>query len=560
LVALAGGTVFAGGVFGSLGGLDRTGLAAIDATTGQATAWDPRVNGSAYSMVASGDTIYAGGDFSFAGGLVRNSLAAFDANNGNLLPWAPDVESNTPLFAPVWTLAKSGGRIFFGGSFQYVNGQSRSFLAAVDAATGALDPWDPGPDSTVNCLALTGTTLYVGGEFSNIDGAPRAALAAIDLTGGHVTTWDPQPIKLYSDPVISSIAASGSLVYVGGLFTSMGGATRTNLAAVDATTGLATAWDPMIDEFTSLPAPRYTRAKAPAVRRVFTASPPGSPRTLSSPYGQGVAAIATSGDVVYIAGPFVAAGGQFRYGLAALNRVTGLATSWNPSESGCFGQTLAMSGSTIYVGGIFHLMGGRPLSNIARMQDSFTGTLVVRFDAETVDEGVRLRWQLAQSLSLTGAVIERAESESGPWIQPQLETGHEGELAVALDRSAAPDHVYWYRLRVSLERGEWQTFGPIRAETVNGLRESGLLALTPNPSDGAARVDFVVARREPVRLSVVDIGGREVEVLARGETDAGRYSLVWDGRHDGACVPAGIYFVRWQSPGRTMQRRLVIIR
>ena len=37
---------------------------------------------------------------------------------------------------------------------------------------------------------------------------------------------------------------SGSTVYAGGGFTSIGGQARNSIAALDATTGAATAWDP----------------------------------------------------------------------------------------------------------------------------------------------------------------------------------------------------------------------------------------------------------------------------------------------------------------------------
>ena len=77
-LALSGGTVYAGGMFNGIGGQARNAIAALDATTGSATAWDPDAgaNGQVWSLVSSGGTVYAGGQFTGIGGQARNNIAA----------------------------------------------------------------------------------------------------------------------------------------------------------------------------------------------------------------------------------------------------------------------------------------------------------------------------------------------------------------------------------------------------------------------------------------------------------------------------------------------------
>ncbi|MGZ4256035.1 MAG: hypothetical protein ACXVXL_03975 [Solirubrobacteraceae bacterium] len=85
-------------------------------------------------------------------------------------------------------------------------------------------------------------------------------------------------------------------------------------------------------------------------------------------------AFAVVGSNVYVGGYFTRIGGQRRNGIAALDAVTGRATPWNPNaqlaESGV--GALAASGSTVYAGGRFERIGGRPRAGIAAL-DSLSG-------------------------------------------------------------------------------------------------------------------------------------------------------------------------------------------
>jgi hypothetical protein len=60
-LAVSGTTVYAGGSFSSIGGQSRANLAALDATTGAATPWNPTVGGTVTTLAVSGTTVYVGG-------------------------------------------------------------------------------------------------------------------------------------------------------------------------------------------------------------------------------------------------------------------------------------------------------------------------------------------------------------------------------------------------------------------------------------------------------------------------------------------------------------------
>ena len=84
----------------------------------------------------------------------------------------------------VRTLLVAGSRVYLGGEFSQVNGSPRQRLAALDAGTLALDPtFAPSIDggaASVCAIAVDGGTLYVGGAFTSVNGAGRTNLAAVD--------------------------------------------------------------------------------------------------------------------------------------------------------------------------------------------------------------------------------------------------------------------------------------------------------------------------------------------------------------------------------------------
>ena len=96
--------------------------------------------------------------------------------------------------AAVKDLAINGSRLFLAGPFAAVGGQPRSGLAAVDAATGAVDPDvavaftapRQGTTPRVETIAVTpdGTTLVAAGNFTLVDGQTRWQVALIDV-GSH---------------------------------------------------------------------------------------------------------------------------------------------------------------------------------------------------------------------------------------------------------------------------------------------------------------------------------------------------------------------------------------
>jgi hypothetical protein len=288
--------IYIGGEFTSVGPRTGPGVG-IDASTATSTGL-PQVAGGRQvvrTVLADGSGgFYIGGNLSHVGTLFRRNIAHI-LPNGNV---DPSFHPNTK--GGVLALALSGTTLYVGGAFDSIGDRTRHRVAALQATTGAVTGWNPNASRNVNALAVSGQDVYAGGEFTAIGGEPRNRIAALDATTGQATSWNPDASKRYWDgqTTVRALAVSGQRVYVGGLFDSIGGRARSSIAALDATTGQATGWNP------------------------------------DASGGVGVGALAVSGQTVYVGGSFRSIGGEPRNGIAALGPTTGQATGWNPDAHG----------------------------------------------------------------------------------------------------------------------------------------------------------------------------------------------------------------------------------
>ena len=80
----------------------------------------------------------------------------------------------------------------------------------------------------------------------------------------------------------------------------------------------------------------------------------------------------------------------------------------------------------------------------------------------------------------------------------------------------------------------------------------------PNPMTNEAWFGFDLPRGAAVELEIFDLAGRRVAKLASGEHGAGHYQLRWAGMNEsGSRVEAGLYFVRFATPGLRRVERIV---
>lgn len=241
--------LFVGGDFISIGGADRNRLAALNTTTNEATKWNPGVDGIVRAIAPSATAIYIGGDFSAVGGRARNHLAAVDPSSAQALAaWDMNVDGT------VYALLLHNATLYVGGAFAAVGGSSHKGLAAIDTSTPAVTAWSPQVDNgAVLSMALSSDAtpvLYVGGSFTSINGVTRNRLASLTSDTAALTSWDPEVDNGTAGKSVMAVALSTAAVpvlYVGGDFTTIGATARHDLAGVNTSDGSAVSWDPASD-------------------------------------------------------------------------------------------------------------------------------------------------------------------------------------------------------------------------------------------------------------------------------------------------------------------------
>jgi hypothetical protein len=213
------------------------------------------------------------------------------------------------------------------------------WLTAGAGSAGALTlgvaPFGDVTNGTVHAVAVDAAgRTYLGGEFTSVGSAARSNIARLLPNGTVDSSWDPGAVG-----AVYALAVSGTGVYAGGDFTSIGGGSRTAIAKLS------------------------TESSA--------ADPGWSP---SGGADLTVRALAVEGSYLYVGGRFLNIGGEAHSRIARLATLNGTPdSSWNPSADGDV-LALATSASDVYLGGSFTQVGSQSHARLAKVSLAGDGT------------------------------------------------------------------------------------------------------------------------------------------------------------------------------------------
>jgi hypothetical protein len=298
----------------------------------------------------------------------------------------------------------------------------------------------------------------------------------------------------------------------------MGGLTREGLAAIDSRTRRQNPWHPsFVTEALAVSGSMlYAGYEGLAAINVHTGRVAWSrrvnPVTGDTPSGS-IDALATDGATAYVGGYFVTIGGQSRQSLAAIDARSGRITSWRPLVAGSLlgglgeVRALAVVGKTLYVGGEFDSVGGKPRVNLAAF-DTNTGDLLPwNPRAESGISGVTALSASGNTLYVGGdftkvggeprrgaAAVDLRTGAVRPW-NPRLG----GTPDVEVDAIAVSNSIVYIG----------GVFGSVRSQprrNLAGVRVSSAVPLLWSPRVGELTSDFGV-RALAVGPSALFVGG-----------------------------------------------------
>ena len=240
----ADGRILVGGVFTSIGGQTRNYIARLNATTGSADSFDPGPNDPVSSIVVQADSkILVGGSFTSVGGQARTHIARLDATTASADSFNPQPTGGIYEIA-----VQADGKILVGGNFSSIGGQTRTAIARLDATTGLADSFNPHPTqpsgifvTAINAISVQADgKILVGGSFNAIGGQTRSNIARLDAVTGLADSFNPDA----NSNITSITVQADGKVLAGGIFSRIGGQTRSQIARLDPTTGQADSFNP----------------------------------------------------------------------------------------------------------------------------------------------------------------------------------------------------------------------------------------------------------------------------------------------------------------------------
>jgi len=230
-----GGSLFAGGQFAAVDGVEARNVARWDGSSWSALG--SGVNGPIFAMAihndGSGLALFVGGSFTEAGGVPANNVAGWDGTQW----FALGSGTNDRVFAMTEFNDATGLKLFVGGDFTAAGGLTAQRVArwngsgwstvgaGFNSSVFALRTYDDGQGPG-------GTRLYAGGNFTQNGGSGVNRVARWDgtvWTGvGTGTNATVRAMTTFDDGT-----GSGPALYVGGSFTGAGGLSASRIARWD---------------------------------------------------------------------------------------------------------------------------------------------------------------------------------------------------------------------------------------------------------------------------------------------------------------------------------------
>jgi hypothetical protein len=418
---ISGGSLLCGGRFSTTVGASSAAFAKLDTTTGAASAgFTGRITtiGNLYSMLpVTGGKMMIGGIFDSVNGVARRGLARLNSDGSVDTSFQVDLFGYNPV---VNDMKVDGSFLYIAGDFFKAGGVAVTHVARVNTGTGAVDgTWNPHPYTPVKCLETDGTYTYIGGggllnvgigtnsstvQVFNLARITKSTPPVID------TTWTPVIGGIPSgDPAVGDVEDmifNGANLIIGGSFAFIVNPSnpgefyqRVRLASLTTTTwgppiaGYSTTFDNTVRRLLLFNGSLYVGGDffylnstyQGCVAKInpadgswdtaFVGVDPIQSGSLTTS-GANFSMFATNGSYLYVGGNFdyVWGGSAYNYSpyIVRVNPTNGIYdASWSPYPDGPV-NVLAFQGNDLWIWGLYQFIGDQSMSDVVILRP--TGT------------------------------------------------------------------------------------------------------------------------------------------------------------------------------------------
>jgi trimeric autotransporter adhesin len=493
--------------------------------------WSDRgaVNGAARDMLLLDATVLMGGEFTSVEGQDLRYLVRWDGN-----AWSGFAQPiGGGYFAEVNAVAVDGDDVYVGGTFSTVQGRVMNNITRWNRTTNTWTTLGPdsanGVDGDVYAIRVMGDHVYVGGFFGHAGDVRSENFARLKKSENRWESGIPLPGRPTTNGAVYALAADPTnpqYLYIGGAFTIAGGDTVMGMTRWD---DVAQRWAPMAGGLENLYASITVDAMDFDGSTLYVAGAfeplHGSMKTVFARYAANAwYLVADNIDgsiraITHVSPTSVVIGGEFTVFGSAQN-ISNL-VSWNPVlgnfdwlDGGTDGpvHAVAAEGSSVFIGGDFTTVGGKPAASIARR----TAGIWRSFGSGT-DGPVNALAASGGDVFAGGRFLQAGEKSAFHFSR------WDNRVLPVEDLRAAPD--------------------------------APSLAITPMPVRDEAVLTFRLPTSTDVTIRIYDGLGRLVSTLLDGQRDAGLSALRWTA----SALPRGVYYARMSAGTQTVVSPLVLL-
>ena len=260
-VRLSDGSLVIGGSFNRVGDQIRRGLAKLRPDGSLDTAFSADVIGSVTALARdSADNLYVVGSFGYINGALRRNIAKLTPTGSVVSGWTAGTTAIEVASGRTTLAVEADGNVLVQTAQTVISGSPNirfSQIVRLSGSTGAVLPGfavDLSTDSTNKqlfaSLLVDGSDLYVYGSFDRVNGTTRSQIARVSRATGVLDpgfVLDPTgPVAGVSYPVQRAIADGAGGLYLAGNFTRLAGQAVTQPVRVSSAGVVSAAFAPTV--------------------------------------------------------------------------------------------------------------------------------------------------------------------------------------------------------------------------------------------------------------------------------------------------------------------------